>query len=105
MGNLRRIAEHLAQSLLSQLDFFAKRNPRKRFARLFEDVVGECPLIVPGLHMQRFAATGQIIEVAALLRLPNLLVDRRLPCSLRSRIWGLGFGIWARLRHSPDPRS
>src|SRR2546423_100399 len=79
VGDRRRALEHTAQSRLRRFDVATQRNPGQRLAGLFQDVVGERPITLPRLAGQRLALTRQIVEVAALLRLADLYVDRAFP--------------------------
>jgi hypothetical protein len=66
---------------MSELYILAERDPRECLAGLLQDVVGQRPLVVPGLDVERLTPARQVVEVAALLGLPNLTIDRGLPLS------------------------
>jgi hypothetical protein len=84
--NLVRLMQHRAQSVLSLRYFLTKSDPGQRLAGLFEYVVCERPVIIPRLNVEWLTAPREVIEIAALLCLPNLTIDRGFPCSLRARI-------------------
>jgi hypothetical protein len=75
----RCVAAQRLQFQLSRLDITSKRDPAQGLTSLPEDVVRQRPLPIPGLLGQRLALAGQIVEVTALLRLADLLLDCTFP--------------------------
>jgi hypothetical protein len=67
------------QPLKPSINVLAQRNPGQRFAGLFQDVIRERPLVIPRLQLQRLAATGQVVEIAAFFGFADLFVDCGFP--------------------------
>jgi len=75
----RGVTPKALQAQLGRFDVTSEGDPGQRLACLLQDVVRQRPIAFPRLSRQRLALARQVLEVAALLRLADLLFDGAFP--------------------------